>query len=53
MRETTPKYFKFTPRTTFYALLWAGIVPFTFWSLVKWEMRRKDKMKGITPRKLF
>lgn len=51
MRETTVNHFKLTPRTTAYAILWAGIVPFGLYSLIKWHVRRKDRLKGIEPRK--
>ncbi len=53
MREKTAQHFKFTPKTTFYAVLWAGIVPLAVWSLIKWDLRRKDRNKGVTPRTLF
>ena len=53
MRETTVDHFKFTPRTSAYAILWAVAVPFGLFSLIKWHRRRKDVNKGITPRKLF
>ena len=46
MRETTTQHFKFTPRTSLYAFIWAFAVPFGVYSLVKWERRRKDRLAG-------
>ena len=53
MREKTVKHFKFTPYTSFLAILWAGVVPLGVYSLIKWDMHRKDKNKGIPPRKFL
>ena len=53
MREKTVQHFKFTPRTSFYAILWAGIVPFGVLSLLKWDMWRKDRNNGRPLRRLF
>lgn len=52
MRETTVKHFKFTPRTSLYAFIWAFAVPFGVFSLIKWELRRKDRMAGRKERSL-
>lgn len=53
MRETTNKHFKMTPRTSFYAILWAGLVPFGLLTLIKWDTRRRDLKKGVKPREHF
>lgn len=46
MREQTVQHFKFTPRTTTYCLIWAFLVPYGVLSVIKWERRRRDRMKG-------
>lgn len=49
MRERTVEHFKFTPRTSAYAILWAILVPCGIYNLIKWERRRKDRAKGRKP----
>ena len=53
MRETTTEHFKFTPRTSAYAFIWAFAVPFAVFSLIKWERRRKDRVAGRKETPLF
>ncbi len=53
MREKTLQHFKFTPWTSFLAILWAGVVPLAFYSLLKWDLHRKDKNEGFKPRKFL
>lgn len=53
MRESTTEYFKFTPRTTLYAIIWAFAVPFGVFELIKWERRRKDRLAGRKEAPLF
>ena len=53
MRETTVEHFKFTPRTSMYAFIWAFAVPFGVFNLIKWERRRKDRKAGRKETPLF
>ena len=46
MRERTANHFRFTPRTTLYSVIWAGLVPFALYSAIKWERQRQDRKKG-------
>ena len=50
MRETTVEHFKFTPRTSAYAFIWALALPFGIYSLIKWHRRRKYIRKGLVPK---
>ncbi|KAL5457405.1 hypothetical protein EMCRGX_G034657 [Ephydatia muelleri] len=45
MRERTVEHFKFTPKTSFYAIFWAALVPFGLYNLIKWDLRRQDIKK--------
>ena len=53
MRENTLEHFKFTPRTTTYCVIWAGLVPFALWQLIKWERRYRWKTAGKPERPIF
>lgn len=46
MRERTADHFRFTPRTTLYCIIWAGLVPFALYSAIKWERQLQDRRKG-------